>query len=175
MQHGGQHYIVPFLINSGAVDSFRPIVVPQMLSLILGRPVDAAASVNQANSQDELVTLPTPLGDLRDFSAWGQEEGGQQVDAAIDLRCNVIGHGFANFIDDVRREALKVRDGRLSFETALEYVISDCPTEKRLRDYIQDPANRPFVQRELSACIEAMKDDDVPLDKLAERWALECT
>ena len=180
MQHRGQHFIVPFIINTGGVDSFRPIIDPQTLSQILGRPVDPACFDQSRAARQHRITIPSPLGELHSFSFWDPERADAIKRAAqaqgcvgLDLRYNLIGHGFAFFIRDVHAAALKVHDGRLPFDKTLEWLIADCPPEKGLRDYIQNPANRWRVERELSACVGALKDDDVPLDELARRWALE--
>ena len=176
MEHRGRHFIVPFLIDSGVADSLRPIMVPQLLSRILGRSVEPSEfSWGSATATDDRVTLPSPAGELREFCLLGADGAtvGKRLGPTEDLRYNRIGSGLAFFIRDVHAAALKVHDGRLPFDKTLEWLIADCAPEKGLRDHIQNPSNRWRVERELSACVGALKDDDVPLDELARRWALE--
>lgn len=171
-----QHFVVPFIINTGGVESRAPLVHTRTLKAI--RPSfnrDLIFDSQHLIPQADRITMPSPLGELRNFTDWDSERTRlieEKCPDPRDLRWNMIGHGFALFCYDVEIRAADVVDGDMSRQKALERLIQGCPEERSMRDYIRNPDNRHRIERELDAMTVAYQEyQDKRLDELAEIWA----
>ena len=167
-----EHRIVPFVINSGGIESCAPIIGTPMLEKIgvLSKDAHRAGWSNQVGSgapdgrQSVHLTIPSPLGELTAVSDWDDTRA-----RSVDVRYNLIGHGFAVFIRDFESFARLVLGGRLTFQAGVDDLMKNCP--KEIKKYIH-ANNRKRVERELTAMIESVHDeDDRGMDKVAKAWA----
>ena len=170
----GQYFIVPFILNSGGVDSFAPIVHSRVIKAITG--LDRSVLGDQSHKPEyDRMTSPSPLGEVRAFSDWDDARARvieEKSPDPNDLRWNLIGHGFAGFCFEVKQAAGSVVDGDVSRERAVDKLIERCTPEKNMRNYIQNPCNRHRVERELDAMVVAWRENrDEELNELAEIWA----
>ena len=169
LQFRNKHYVVPFIVNSGGVKNFCPIVSYQMLSKIGAIPAGEKLFINDPDKGNR-VTMPSPLGELGNFTHWDTPH--EDLIPQDDVRYNLFGHDFANFTVMVDYSARLVAiDKELDFKTAVDLLIKNCPKEKGVQNYIQNPANRHRVERELQAYIDALNEKDASFDELAKRWA----
>ena len=169
----GERFIAPFVLNTGGVEGPMPIVGTPLLRKIGAIPqgIDRIAWKNYETTSvggqgAPLVTVPSPLGRLGELQDWDMDRG---TSLNIDERYNLIGHGFAFFIRDVQVWAGAVVDGIITFDAAVERLISKC--DPGLVPYIQNPVNRVRVQRELRATIDALQTDS-SMAALAMDWAM---
>jgi hypothetical protein len=160
----GKSYIVPFVINSGGVNSRAPIVGTPLRRKIGALPpgVDRVAWGNRGR-----VTVPSPLGELVTISDWDRERRGIKS-PTLDERYNLIGQGWAQFIFEVNAQAGHVNGGAVSFSQATERLIEDCDPE--IVKYVSNPHNKKRIERELRAMMAARKDER-NINQLAEAWA----
>lgn len=171
---GDKSYIAPFIIRSGVVESFTPIVSRQLMRKI--GAMQSQVGLTERRSEASLVRLPSPLGDLYNFSS--EEVPVGEAPEEGDVRYSLIGHGHAFFISDIAFSSRLVLDGCLTPEVAVDRLIAGCPDEKNLRDYVQNPRNKKRVRRELDAYMKALQEEReakerLPLERLAEKWHVE--
>jgi len=166
VNYGCHSFIVPFVINSGGVHGYRPIVGTPLLRTIGALPpnVDRAAWENLSGGVP-LVTVPSPLGELRHFQDWDYERGSS---VTIDVRYNLMGHGWALLTVCVELMANLIVDGTISRTAALTKLLDHCPVG--IEAYIRNPSNLFRLERELDAVIKALQDTRT-MDELAEEWA----
>jgi len=116
------------------------------------------------------VKVPSPLGNLG-FQDLPYDRRGNPL---TDERFNLIGHGFANVVEDLRVLAKRaINHGDVDVEDITRDLIESCPDEKKLQDYIQNPHNKKSVRREVEAYLDSLQDKALPMEKLAEKWATQ--
>ena len=152
----GNHYIVPFVLNSGGVNPRHPIIGTPLLRKIGALPdgIDRAAFENKGR-----VTIPSPMGELRNFQDWDLS---RMKHEDLDERFNLIGHGWARYAFELHRVA-KLARKRVPRDLLIDDLVAEPP-----RDIT--PVDRAAVELELDVLISIVGDDR-PMDVVAAEWA----